>query len=71
MKSILCMVTGLAASGLALPSALEHVVHESRDHSATLGLTKRGAADKTTEIPVRIALKQQNIENGDHLLREV
>lgn len=59
----------LAATAMAAP-ATKLVVHESRD-ATTVGYTKGAAIDTNTRIPVRIALKQRNLDNAMELLLKV
>lgn len=59
----------LAATAMAAPAA-NLVVHESRD-AATVGYTKGAALDSKTRVPVRIALKQSNLDNAMDLLLKV
>ena len=58
-----------AATAVAAPAA-KLVVHESRD-ATTVGYTKGAALDSNTKVPVRIALKQRNLENAMDLLLKV
>lgn len=70
MRNSLFLVAGLAAGTMALPSS-SHIVHERRTETLTHGWEKREAADPNTLVPVRIALKQSNIDKGDDYLMEV
>lgn len=70
MKNSLVLLAGLVASGLALPSGT-HVVHEKRDLTNTLGWNKREAAKGSEKVPVRIALKQSNLDKGMDYILEV
>lgn len=70
MRNGLLLVAGFVASGMALPS-VSHVVHERRDEMSMHGWGKREAADPNTVVPVRIALKQSNMDKGDGFLMEM
>lgn len=56
----------LAITAIAGPTSI-HVVHEKRDVSNPRW-EKRQAMDADTKIPVRIALKQQNVSDGEKYL---
>ncbi|OAA55092.1 Peptidase S8/S53, subtilisin/kexin/sedolisin [Cordyceps fumosorosea ARSEF 2679] len=62
-------VIALATAALAAPAS-KMVVHESRD-ATHVGYTKGAAADSNTRVPVRIALKQRNLDNAMDLLLKV
>ena len=67
MKFSLVALSGLATVALAAPTA-SGTVHEKRDVDGHRW-TKRDALDADHVIPVLIALKQCNLENGmDYLL---
>ncbi|KAG6239764.1 hypothetical protein E4U25_000321 [Claviceps purpurea] len=70
MKNVLVFLTGLAATGLASPSDY-HVLHEKRDANKPTRFIKREAANGDQNIPVRIALKQENIDQGMDLIMKV
>lgn len=59
----------LAATAMAAPAS-NLVVHEARDATA-VGYTKGAAVEGSTRVPVRIALKQRNLENAMGLLLKV
>ncbi|KAJ3496008.1 hypothetical protein NLG97_g2984 [Lecanicillium saksenae] len=59
----------LAATAMAAPAS-KLVVHESRD-ATHHGYTKGDAVDADARVPVRIALKQRNLENAMDLLMKV
>ena len=64
---------GLAAGALGFPRIPRgHVRHQTRvdDHHSHLW-TKKQAPDSTFEIPIRIALAQQNLEKGMDLVMAV
>ncbi|KAG6033167.1 hypothetical protein E4U40_005576 [Claviceps sp. LM458 group G5] len=70
MRNVLVFLTGLAATGLATSSDY-HVVHERRDANKPVRFIKREAANGDQDIPVRIALKQENIDQGMDLIMKV
>lgn len=59
----------LAATALAAPAS-KMVVHETRE-AGHVGYTKGAAVDSNTKVPVRIALKQRNLDNAMDLLMKV
>lgn len=69
MKIGAIFLSAFVAASLGMPTTTEHVVHEKRNDRALL--TKVTAADSAKTVPVRIALKQRNIEQGEKLLAEV
>lgn len=69
MKLNLLVLNGLAATALAVPTS-KLVTHETRDASHAT-FTKGAALDGNSRIPVRIALKQRNLENAMDLLLKV
>ncbi|KOS19866.1 Tripeptidyl-peptidase sed1 [Escovopsis weberi] len=69
MKVSLVLLNGLLAGSLAAPTSSD-LYHEKRDASHPRWI-KRGSLDPNTKVPVRIALKQQNLEKGLDYLLEV
>lgn len=69
MKISLVLLNGLFAGAIAVPTG-SHTVHEKRDVSNGRWI-KREAANADTKVPVRIALKQKNLDNGMDYLLEV
>ncbi|GAB7357268.1 hypothetical protein MBLNU459_g8240t2 [Dothideomycetes sp. NU459] len=69
MRFSLLTVCSLAASVLATPTT-NYAVHEKRD-VLPHGWAKRERLDRRAIMPMRIALKQRNIERGYELLNEV
>ncbi|KAI0477842.1 subtilisin-like protein [Xylariaceae sp. FL0804] len=61
-----------AAAGLALaaPSSDAHVLHEKRSGDP-IAWTRHSRAARDTVLPVRIGLKQRNLEHGDRFLADV
>jgi tripeptidyl-peptidase-1 len=67
MKIGLIVLNSLLAGAIAVPAGLQ-IVHEKRDTS-NARWTKREALNPNTKVPVRIALKQNNLDKGmDYLL---
>ncbi|KAK5119268.1 hypothetical protein LTR85_007882 [Meristemomyces frigidus] len=56
---------------VASSAALPYVVHEERHVRTELRWSKTRQLDSSSVIPVRIGLKQQNLEHGDRWLMEV
>lgn len=69
MRVAAIFLSAFVAAALGIPIG-QDVIHEQRDingHSARV--IKRSAADSNTLVPVRIALKQRNLDHGaKHLL---
>lgn len=64
MKVAAIFLSAFVAAALGIP--ITDVVHDKRDVS---GFVKREALASSTLIPVRIALKQRNLDQGmDHLM---
>lgn len=70
MKGSLILLSGLFAGALAIPTT-GHVVHERRASSTQNRWVKRHALDANTKVPLRIALKQRNLDKGMNYLMEV
>lgn len=67
MKISLIVLNSLLAGAIAVPTGSQ-VVHERRDTNNARWI-KRDAVDPNTKVPVRIALKQNNLDKGmDYLL---
>ncbi|EGX93586.1 protease S8 tripeptidyl peptidase I, putative [Cordyceps militaris CM01] len=66
MRVTALFVNAFIATSLGMPS--QHVQHERRSYQTVV---KRAAARSSVEVPVRIALKQRNLERGMDLLMEV
>lgn len=67
MKISLVVLNGLLAGAIALPTGSQ-VIHEKRDTNNPRWI-KREALSPSTKVPVRIALKQNNLDKGmDYLL---
>lgn len=70
MKNSLVLLAGLVAMGTAMP-LVSHVLHEKRDMTNTMEWNKREAANGEQRVPVRIALKQENLDKGMDYIMEV
>ncbi|MCJ1408202.1 hypothetical protein MMC19_002276 [Ptychographa xylographoides] len=67
----LVLVGALAAGSFAAPAlTLRHVVHESR-RDLPKTWVKRSAVEADALLPVRVGLKQRNLDKGHDLLMEV
>ena len=64
----LLITSSLVASGLAAPAASPHVVHEERALPARF---ERRRVEPDALIPVRLGLKQSNLDSGYERLMEV
>jgi len=69
LLSVLVLVAA-TSSALAAPAPVTHVLHEKRE-SAPRAWVKRSRVDPTIILPVRIGLRQNNLERGSKLLDEV
>lgn len=68
MKVASVFLGAFVAATLGVP--LDHVVHETRE-ATTAVLEQLSAPAADTIVPVRIALKQRNLENGMQYLLAV
>lgn len=74
MKINATLVAALAAVVAAAPRSTttgNHVVHEKRHLVSNSPWIKRDAIHGDTRLPVRIALKQRNLDKGMDYLMEV
>lgn len=73
MKAGYLLVSGFLAVAGAAPTnnPASSVVHEKRGAHSDIHWTKREAVDPKKRVPVRIALKQRNLEKGEQYLLEV
>jgi tripeptidyl-peptidase-1 len=66
MKISIIVINSLLAGAIAVPTGSQ--VHEKRDTNNARWI-KREALNPSTKVPVRIALKQSNLDKGmDYLL---
>ncbi|KAI1437880.1 peptidase S8/S53 domain-containing protein [Xylaria sp. CBS 124048] len=68
--STLVVLASTAASSLAAPSSTRHVLHEKRDAVPHLW-EKRDRATPSQVLPIRIGLRQRNLENAEAYMHEV
>lgn len=61
-------LTALASTALAAPRDLKRVLHERR---AIIDPTKGGRIEENSVIPIRIGLKQTNLETGYDAVMDV
>lgn len=59
-----------AVTSLAAPSPNKHVLHEKRDGLPHLW-EKRDRAIRSQVLPIRIGLRQRNLENAEKYIHEV
>lgn len=69
MKFSQVLFGALVPGAIAVPASL-YKVHERRD-TVNSKWIKTQSAESATKVPVRIALKQNNVEKGDGYLMEV
>lgn len=62
--------SAIAYLAAAVPAPVKHVLHEKRE-IAPRAWAKRDRLDPTIVLPVRIGLRQNNLESGPSLLDEV
>lgn len=70
MKVAAVFLSAFVAAALGMP-LVQDVVHEKRDVITSAKLVKLAPADGDKIVPVRIALKQRNLERGMELLMDV
>ncbi len=67
---LLTLVAAFAGFASALPSAEPHVLHEKRD-GLPVAWRHHSRAERSTVLPVRIGLKQRNLEHGSRYIADV
>lgn len=67
---LLTLVAAFAGFASALPSAEPHVLHEKRD-GLPVAWRHHSRAERSTVLPVRIGLKQRNLELGSRYIADV
>ncbi|KAL2067873.1 hypothetical protein VTL71DRAFT_15971 [Oculimacula yallundae] len=70
-SSILVLAIGFIAFAQCTAVPKSHVLHEKRDHSTSHQWTKREHISSSTILPMRIGLKQQDLENGHDYLMDI
>lgn len=66
----LCVLAAFAASIVAVPAPGSYVLHEKRD-APLKNWVKRSVINRKTKLPMRIGMKQSNLDIGDGLLMDV
>lgn len=69
--SILWFAIGIAATGQCAAVPKSHVLHEKRDATTSHQWVKREQIPSSAILPMRIGLKQQNLENGHDYLMDM
>ena len=69
LRSLMCF-GAIALTATAAPTYTSYGVHEKRQ-SEPLNWKKYSRVDPSIVLPVRIGLKQSNLDNGPALLDEV
>ncbi|KAH9221158.1 Pro-kumamolisin, activation domain-containing protein [Leptodontidium sp. 2 PMI_412] len=69
--SILWFAIGIAATGQCAAVPKSHVLHEKRDATTSHQWVKREQIPSSAILPMRIGLKQQNLENGHDYLMDI
>ncbi|KAK4903467.1 hypothetical protein LTR27_000398 [Elasticomyces elasticus] len=67
---LLSLITAFAGLTSAFPTAEPHVLHEKRDH-APVAWKHHTRAERSTILPVRIGLKQRNLEHAARYIQDV
>lgn len=70
MKVAAIFLSAFCAAALGIPLG-DSVLHEKRDDSRVLSKRSTESPDANAQVPVRIALKQRNLERGMELLMAV
>lgn len=68
---MIAALTGVLTIGLALPAAVPHVVHEKRLINSNKWAVRDVKLNPRTTLPVRVGLKQRNLEHGHDFLMDV
>lgn len=68
MKLVSIFLGAFVAAALGIP--MGDVIHEKRDHLPS-HIAKRSAVAADTLVPIRIALKQRNLDKGMDYLMDV
>ncbi|KAI1295167.1 peptidase S8/S53 domain-containing protein [Xylaria venustula] len=69
-STLVVALASSAATTLAAPSPNKHVLHEKRDGEPH-AWEKRDRAARSQVLPIRIGLRQRNIENAERYIHEV
>ena len=71
MKLSVTILGAFAATVLALPASVPHVVHEKRSTTSVWSKIPNVKPDSRTTLPVRIGLKQSNLDRGHDVLMDI
>lgn len=71
MRLSFTLVGALAAGVLALPASVPHVVHEKRSGVSSWSHVTNSKPNGHTTLPVRIGLKQSNLDRGHDILMDI
>ncbi len=71
MRVSLVVLCAFAASAAALPASTRYVVHEKRGNEASWSEVSHTKPDKRITLPVRIGLKQTNLDQGHDILMDI
>ena len=67
---LVAVATLFSAAAVAAPSQVKHVLHEKRDgHPHNWGKRSRASSDDI--LPIRIGLRQRNLENAEEYIKDV
>ena len=69
--NIVSLVATIAASVNALSASISHVVLEKRSGSSSWAPKANAKLDRRIRLPVKIGLKESNINLGDQLLMNI
>lgn len=69
-SALVVALASSATTSLAAPSSSKHVLHEKRDGKPHLW-EKRDRATPSQVLPIRIGLRQSNLENAERYIYEV
>ncbi|KXX79833.1 Tripeptidyl-peptidase sed1 [Madurella mycetomatis] len=69
-NALLISITGLCSFGIE-PTSSSHVLHERHEHSHLEGWVKREVVDPQSTLPMRIGLRQSNVDAGHDLLMDI
>ena len=68
---ILSILVALASNVVARPASSDHVVHEKRNGPSNWTPQGNVKPDGRSRLPVKIGLKERNIDSGDQLLMDI
>lgn len=68
--SVLVVASALAHTSLGTPASAAHNLHEKREYLPHAWV-KREELNGNLKLPVRIGMKQSNLDLGDQLLMDV